>query len=186
MISPSARKNLDLIFTRAARTALVINAADRIDITPLPVGKLIEPQEQKFLVLTISSYTFRLLTMIHYSVTAETNDYFNPEGDKQNFDNRFGEIGNLCCGAMKRDMGHHFLHLGLSTPFTLSNKCLPFLDVLKPALVSQHEIAINDHITLHASLCLCAYADFNFEFDARLHAETASHTEASAGTLELL
>jgi len=186
MIGAFARKSLDLIFTRAARNSLIVNPTDRIDIAPLPTGKFIDPPEQKFLVLTISSYTFRLLTMIHYSVTGETNHYFNPEGEKHDFDNRFGEIGNLCCGAMKREMGHHFMHLGLSTPFTLSNKCMPFLDVLKPALVSQHKIDINNSVTLHASLCLCAYADFDFNFDPRKHEEASGSLETLAGAIEFL
>lgn len=178
MISASAQQGIDRIFTKAARSNLVIDAADQIVIEPLKEGRTIEPPEEQFLVLTISSYRFRLLTMLHYSRNKKTNAYFNKSGDLAAFDNNFGEIGNLCCGAMKRDFGHHFMHLGLSTPFTLDNKCMPFLGELKPSYVKQYKIDINDSVGMHATLCLCAYDEIHFEVAHEV-------AEESSGGLEL-
>ncbi len=163
MISSAAVQGLDSIFTKAARTSLVVNAVDQIQIDKLPGSKVIAPPEDRFLVLTISSYRFRLLTMLHYSRNKLTNAYFNKAGDLAMFDNNFGEYGNLCCGAMKRDIGRYFMHLGLSTPFTLDNKCMSYLSELKPAHVIQYKIDINQGVGLHATLCLCAYGEIHFE-----------------------
>jgi len=179
MISASALKGIDRIFTKAAKANLVLNDGDSIVIEQMADGKFIELPEERFLVLTISSYRFRLLTMLHYSCNKRTNDYYNKSADLALFDNNFGEIANLCCGAMKRDIGHYFTHLGLSTPYALDNKCLPFLDELKPTHVRQYKIDINTDVGLHATLCVCTYDQIHFEV-------VEQETTENFGTIEML
>jgi hypothetical protein len=184
MISPESKRVLETIFLRAARSTLIRDPADRIEIEPLPHGKLIEPSEERLLALTISSYRFRLLTLLHYSVNRSTNDYFNGGAERSNFDSAFGEFGNLCCGAMKRDFGNSFMHLGMSTPATLESRCLSFIDVLNPSLVLQYRIDINDSVPLHASLCLCAYDDIHFDASESTAPEATGGLEMFTGTID--
>lgn len=182
MISTAAIGGINQIFTQAAARNLIVDAQDSIAIEALSRNRPVEPQGTQFLVLTISSYRFRLLTMIHYTPDKVTSAYFNPNSGERSFAEAFGEVGNLCCGQMKRDLGDHFMHLGLSTPYTLDGKCMAFVDLLKPTHVSQYKILINDSVPLHVTLCLCAYGAIDFK--ARADAER-DEPDVSAGALEL-
>ena len=175
-ISDSAKDGIDQIFIRAARASLARDAADTVAIAPLTPAQAVETPQM--LVLTLASYVFRLLTIFHFNDDGATRDYFTRGAPGRDFGEVVGEIGNLCCGAMNREFGEHFIHTGMSTPTLLSGACLPFLDELKPAHLARHRIVINDALVLHATLCLCAYAPIDFRVDA--------HAEAPAtGELEL-
>lgn len=179
-ISTSARDGVNRIFTRAARTTLVLAPADAIEISPLPGQAYREMPEKHVLVLTISSYLFRLLTIIHYDADPATDAYFNRSATGRTLGDAFGEVGNLCCGAMKREFGNHFMHLGMSTPYMLDSRCMAFLNELKPSLVSQYAIRINHRIELHATLCLCAYGAIDFAVGAEVEVESET-----TGALEI-
>jgi len=178
VISEQARRSVDLLFANAARANLAMTPGDTIEITALPASHVIEPPEESLVVLTIASYRFRLLTIFHVDPKGAAASYFNRAEGEQPFFEVFGEIGNMCCGAMNRELGRHFLHLGMSTPDVLASKCLPFLAELKPGHLSQHRIEINGTVTMHATLCLCAYSDIDFRVDL-------GAVEESAGELEL-
>lgn len=178
MISGQARKSVDLLFANAARANLAMAPGDSVEIVPLPASSLIEPPEESLVVLTVASYRFRLLTIFHVDPKGAAASYFNRSEGARPFFEVFGEIGNMCCGAMNRELGRHFLHLGMSTPYVLARTCLPFLAELKPGHLSQHRIEINGTVTMHATLCLCAYGDIDFRVDA-------GALEESTGELEL-
>jgi len=162
VISEHAKQGINLIFTRAAKTTLIRSPQDSIDVLTLPGNKLMERPEKQIVVLTIASYHFRLLTIFHFNADRVTTAYFSRSEAQSSFEEDFGEYGNLCCGAMNRELHTHFLHLGMSTPDFLSSRCLPFLTELRPGFVSQHQITINNSVSMHATLCLCAYAPIDF------------------------
>ena len=178
MISEDAKNGVNHLFTRAARANLALNAADTITIEQLPGTAIGDTPEKRILVLTVVSYVFRLLTIFHLNNDAATEDYFTRSNPERDFGEVLGELGNLCCGAMNRDLGKHFLHTGMSTPYLLESQCLAFLKALNPAYVVQHRIVINDSVVLHATLCLCAYAPIDFRCDTEM-------AEESTGELEL-
>lgn len=178
MISERAKRGINHIFTRAAQANLLISASDTIAIEQLPATRIVETPQKQIVVLTVASYRFRLLTLFHVGDDPASADYFTRSEPGRVFRDVFFEIGNLCCGAMNRELGKHFLHTGMSTPYLLDSHCLPFLDLLKPTYVAQHRIAINGSVLMHASLCLCAYAPIDF------HVDTQSEPEAT-GELEL-
>jgi hypothetical protein len=178
VISEQAKKGFNQIFTRAARANLTMEPADTIAIEALASGPIVETPENRIVVLTVASYRFRLLTLFHVGSDKATADYFTRSDPGRVFAEVFSEKGNLCCGAMNRDLGKHFLHTGMSTPYLLDSQCIPFLKELKPSHVAQHRIAINGSVVMHASLCLCAYAPIDFRVD------TESAQEAT-GELEL-
>ena len=165
MISEQAKVGVDRIFAHAAKSTLRVAATDAIEVEPMSARLSVAPNDDQIVVLTIASYRFRLLVLFHVSADHAVRRYFGEDADTEvarSFDTAFGEIGNLCCGAMKRDLGLHFPHTGLSTPYTLDGRCQAFLDALKPHHVSRHRIVINSIIQLHATLCLCAYAPIDF------------------------
>ena len=178
MITENVKHGVDFIFTKAAKANLVATAGDSIEVTALPSGKLVETPEKNIVVLTVSSYLFRLLTIFHINRDKGTEAYFTKGDASVDFFEAFSELGNMCCGAMNRDLGNYFPHLGMSTPYVLDSKCLPFLKELKPNYVSQHNIVINGSINLHGTFCMCSYAPIDFRVDMSI-------AEEATGALEM-
>lgn len=176
MISDSAKQGFNQIFTRACAN-LTLAASDHVAVDMLRGGKFVEPPGQ-LLVLTIANFSFKLLVIFHLEANRETRQYFSKPEAGLDCAEVFPEIANLCCGAMNRELGGYFTHLGMSTPYPLDRQCLPFIEVLKPAHLAQHRIVINDQVILHATLCLCAYAPLDFHY-------VASAPETASGELEL-
>ena len=160
MVSEQAKDGLNRIFARAAQASLALDDSDTVTVEPLATPQIVETPQ--ILVLTVASYVFRLLTVFHLNEDRATQDYFTRASPGRPFGEVVGELGNLCCGAMNRELGQHFVHTGMSTPTLLKGACLPFIGALKPAFVSPQRIVINGALTLHATLCLCAYAPIDF------------------------
>lgn len=175
MVSEQARKGLDQIFARAAQASLALGDSDTVTVEALATVQPVETPQ--ILVLTVASYVFRLLTVFHFNDDRATRDYFTRAAPGRDFAEVVGEIGNLCCGAMNRELGEHFVHTGMSTPTLLKGACLPFLRELKPAYLAQQRIVINGGLVLHATLCLCAYAPIDFRVDAHAEAVTTGELE---------
>ncbi len=175
MVSENAKDGLNRIFARAAQASLAIGDADRVTVEPLAMAQPVDTAH--ILVLTVASYVFRLLTVFHLNDDSATRDYFARGAPDRDFAEIVGEVGNLCCGAMNRELGEHFAHTGMSTPTLLGGACLRFLDELKPAHLARQRIVINDALTLHATLCLCAYAPIDFRVDAHAAAPVSGALE---------
>lgn len=165
MISEQAKSGIDLIFCKAARGSLVLESSDGIEIDRLAPGKVIVPPQQHLFMLTIASFHFKLLTIFHVDSDPVTARYFSRPDSNLGFDDIFPEVGNLCCGAMSRELLGHFPHLGLSTPYQLDRQCMPHLDVLRLAHVAQYRVTIRSDVTIHVTLCLRAYETIDFTFD---------------------
>lgn len=178
MISDQAKQGLGEIFARAVKSNLAVAATDTVEVVQLPDRNLVEIPGKDIVVLTISSYLFRLLTIFHVNPDQATENYFTKYQPKRAVHDVFGELGNLCVGAMNREMGQHFLHLGMSTPYVLESSSLPFLNELKPAYVARHLIRINSDVSMQATLCLCAYAPIDFSVESDV-------AEYETGTIEL-
>lgn len=178
MISEQAKQGVNFLFTKAVKANLSVDPADIVEVAQLPDAAFSDLPGNNIVVLTISSYLFRLLIIFHVNADRATEGYFTKSGSGRSFHEVFGEIGNLCVGAMNRDMGNHFLHLGMSTPYMLESRSLPFLNELKPGYIARHQIGINSDVSLHATLCLCAYAPIDFRVDT-------SAADEETGAIEL-
>lgn len=177
LVSEQARQSVCHIFTQAARAHLLVNPMDTIEIEALDRNTLKEPPEPRLVALTVSSYFFRLLTLFHIDTDPRTVDYFTRGNPALALDEAFGEIGNLCCGAMNRELGRHYSHMGMSTPYTLDGRAFPFIRELRPDFVSQYTIRIAGTLSLHATVCLCAYAPIDFRVDRSEPAEASGELE---------
>lgn len=163
MISSSAISGIDAIFAKAVRNNLAMAPSDDILVERLPDGPF-APTEEHLFILTIASFQFKLLTIFHVDSNPLTEQYFRRSESTFAFDQVFPEVGNMCCGEMNRDLGIHFPHLGMSTPYQLNRQCVPHLDVLRPGHIARHRITINNELSLHATLCMRAYAPVDFAF----------------------
>ena len=190
MLSEQAKVGLDRIFAQAAKSTLLVDSDDRLEIeVSRGVSEMRDEsgdsgktsaKEKKvgpFIVLTIASYNFRLLVLFHLDVDPVSRQYFTSGNPTRGLGEALSELGNLCCGAMKRELGKHFPHTGMSTPYILEGKCLAFLDELEPTHTSRQRIVINDDISLHAALCLCAYTPIDFRVEAAAAVEQTGMLE---------
>lgn len=178
MVTDEAKRGVNSIFTRAVLANLARSETDSIQVVPISDDALVALPDARIFVLTIASYLFRLMTIFHLHPGKETEDFFTRSNPRLSCNEIFYEVGNLCVGAMNRELGTHFGHIGMSTPYMLESKCLPFIKELKPSYLAQHRIEINQSVAMHATLCLCAYAPIDFSVDRK------ARTEATGG-LEL-
>ena len=162
MISVRSSECLNQLFMCAVRTHLAISPTDTVDVIPLGANTLAPAPEKQMVVLTIASYLFRLLVIFHIDANRATIEYFCQKDLDRSVTEVFGEVGNLCCGAINRALGQQFLHLGMSTPYVLDSQCAQYLSTLNADFLSRHRIEINGAPMLHATLCLCTYAPLEF------------------------
>ncbi|EKE17616.1 MAG: hypothetical protein ACD_10C00365G0003 [uncultured bacterium] len=175
MISAQAISAIEAIFAKAARNNLALAPGDDIQVERLPDAPF-EPAERHLFIFTIASFQFKLLIIFHIDSDPLIAAYFNRSETKVAVEALFPEVGNMCCGEMNRDLGCHFPHLGMSTPYQLDRQCASHLDVLRPGHVARHRITLNNAVSLHATLCLRAYAPVDFVF---------SPAAQETGTIEL-
>lgn len=183
MISQQAQVGFEFFVTNALKAAVVSSSDDRVDVTVLDDSS--EIQEERMVLLTVSSYLFRAITMMSFTLDAGTRRHLaaihrsTPEAmTEADYLDVIGEVGNIFCGALNRDLSHHFPYLGMSTPNVLERQCIDHLDELDASYIRYFRVVVNDEVTFHASLCVCDFADIDFQADT-------SVVEESHGELEL-
>lgn len=177
MISAQTKEGVDFLFGNAVRSCLLLNGDDSMQIEPVTPGKTLDLPGKHVVVLTISTYTFRLMTIFHVEPDAATRNYFSRGDSQRDFLEDFCELGNLCCGSINHQLGQFFPHLGMSTPYVLDRACLPFIRELKPGTVSQHKLVINGVVTLYSTLCICAYMPVDFRVDTTVVVDAGGELE---------
>lgn len=182
LISQSAKDGFDRLLQQALKASMVpSDASAGISV----VEDIAAIAEKKIVVLTVSSYLFRLMVMFHFTPDAATRGHFArlnrvepSEMDDQVFMDAIAECGNLCCGILNRDLGRFFPHLGMSTPNVIDRQCAAYLQKLNAAHIQHFAVDVPESPRLHVSLCVSAYAEMDFEV-------SAEEEEVSTGELEL-
>ena len=142
-------------FRRAATMNLVRSTNDSISIKPMKSQDTSSPPGSRLVIITISSFAFRLLTVFQVHDSTAMRAYYGGGAAKEPIDATFAEVANLCCGALNRELSQSFPHLAMSIPYSLSSRSIQFLDVLRPQFLSGHSICIDSRIQLEATLCMC-------------------------------
>jgi hypothetical protein len=208
LLSEQTKQNIEQAFHRSLRTSLIRKPEDVCAIAPAPTpglsaqplpgakpapagqrgparqsspagepGSVGQPGEI-LLVVTISSFVFRLLTLFQVGADPATHAYY-VSAAQQSLDEAFREFANMCCGALNRELAEQIPHLAMSIPYTLSSQCLAFLGELRPSFLSTSAVTINDSVRLQVTLCMCCSAAVDFVASAAPVAET------TAGELEM-
>ena len=154
MLSDQTGRNLADAFRRAAAATLIRSAGDVCDIK---AAKGVESElrtESPLLLITISSFVFRLVAIFQISGNEATRQYYAGSGPALAPEETFTEVVNLCCGALSRELAAQFKHLAMSIPYRLESSCLTFLGELKAGLTATYEITINDAAQMRATLCM--------------------------------
>lgn len=157
LMSDLSRCHFEDAFRRAATTNLVRSPNDSISIEPLKSQETSRVPDSRLVIITISSFAFRLLTLFQVVDNPAMRAYFGGAAAAR-IDETFAEVANLCCGALNRDLSQSFPHLAMSIPYSLSSRSLRFLDVLHPQFLSGHSICIDSQIHVEATLCMCCTA----------------------------
>lgn len=181
-ISASARDGFDSLLQQALRSSLIpADSSAEISVSE----DAADLTDQKMVVLTISSYLFRLMVMFHFRPDAGTRGHFARltraaagEMDDQALLDAIAECGNLCCGIFNRELGRFFPHLGMSTPNVIDTRCVAYLQKLNCAHVRHFAIDLPEVPRLHVSLAVCAYDRLDF-------AVAAGEAGDATGELEL-
>lgn len=165
MIRPSAKDGFDTLLKQALKDSMAPQGAN-CDVTVLPDGGAIG--ESSMVVLTVSSYLFRLMVMFYFTPDDATKAHFarlnNVSGDmdQQTFMDAIAECGNLCCGILNRDLGNFFPHIGMSTPNVIDRRCAEYLQMLNCGHVQHFAVDIAEAPRFHVTLCVSAYAEIDF------------------------
>jgi hypothetical protein len=181
VITDQAKSAIDRIFNDAVRVHLPLDASDRLVMTQGGKQGADAGEGQELMVITSSSFAFRMLTMFRVAGSGECVSYYTRGRTDVPLAEAFSEVANLCCGAMNRELAQHFPHLGMSTPYVLHSQCLDFLADLRPQHLARVDVAINDAVRVQATLCVCGSAPIDFVANAPMSADATS-----SGELELL
>jgi hypothetical protein len=183
VVSERARDGLDYFVAQAANNALV--SADK-HCAVVAAGDT-AASERDVVMLTVSSYTFRVLVFIHFESNAATRAYFgslvNTSAEEmagERFLDVVMERGNLFCGALNRDLAQFYPHTGMSTPCILHRSAVEHIDAVKPAFTRRYRAELTDELALHLTLAVCAFDDLDFQF-----AHRKAEATDTAGELEM-
>ncbi len=173
-----SRANIERALHRAARSSLLRDPGD----TCLIVENREPPRTssgEKLILVTISSFKFRLLIIFHLDEEPSLTSYFGGHGTRRSVEETFYEIANMCCGALNRDMTRDFQHLAMSVPYTLAGACMDYIADVRPEYISSLTVTINDAVRVRLTLCMCCSAHVSFS-------ATGAESETNdSGTLEL-
>lgn len=169
MITTQAKSGFEELFKYAIKANLGASPEDTFTIEELSDIKKIK--EKEVLVLTISTYFFRVITFFYFTANDATKDHFARKNGLQEkgmddgvFYDAFAEFGNICAGHLNRELGHYFPHLGMSTPSFLETECLGYMKSLNGEHMQHLKISINDSITFYAAMCVCNDDTIDFSF----------------------
>jgi hypothetical protein len=184
LVSERARQGLDHFVAQAAKSAL---AAPGTDCTVTQTDDaLAKDKEREVVMLTVSSYMFRVLLFMHFDRNAALRGHLAslsgvaPEAlDDERFNDDIMERGNLFCGALNRDLAHFFPHIGMSTPCILKRSSVEHIGAVNPAFTRRYRAELGEGVAMHFTLAVCAFADLDFPYEPRAveEVETAGELE---------
>jgi hypothetical protein len=179
VMTEQSRQALAEVFKRAARSTLLRSPEDAWEIAPETTSETSAGRADPLLVITTTSFAFRLLTIFHVSDSEANRSYFLPVGAACTMLEGFAELANLCCGALNREMRFAYPHLAMSVPSQLNAGSLEHLAQLKAEYISRFAVSINGAVKLRVTLCMCCFAPIEI-------LEIPAGTEPASGVLELL
>jgi hypothetical protein len=183
MITERSQAGFDRLLVSALERGLPGGAGG---VSIEPVAALDGIGHTRIVVLTVSSYLFRLMAILYFTPDAATRACFAraagasaPELADEAFHDRVAECGNVCCGTLNRELARHFPHVGMSTPNIIDRDCMRYVDLLGCGLMRHYRLALADGPTMHASLCVADFGLVDF------HADASVDEDVSAGELEM-
>lgn len=168
MISPNAQRSLSQLFQHGLKTGL--QASPQAPIKISPAADTSHFASAQIVVLSVSSYFFRMLVLIYFTPDDVTKQYLAALSkldieamDAKALADAISECGNICCGSINRDLSQQFPHVGMSTPNILDRRCAHYLSALGSSFQLHFDIAVPQGAQFHASLCISEFVDLDFD-----------------------
>jgi hypothetical protein len=170
MISPQAQQALHQMVCRAIQASPLVVDGVAANVSAVP--DLADLKAEQVVLLTVSSYLFRLTFLIYFSPDAPTYAHFAAvnnlalaEMGEQAFADAISECANMCCGNLNRDLVRTIAHLGMSTPNILDRRCVDYLGKLGDSHL-QHFVLHNlQGPDFGVSVCINAFGPLDFADD---------------------
>ncbi|MBF0351106.1 MAG: hypothetical protein HQM11_08735 [SAR324 cluster bacterium] len=183
MISQEAKNAFSLIYTQIVDEVLnQLQQGHYWQINQIETEAGLKARE--FVVLTLCSYDFRLFVTIHFTCNMKTISYvaeaLNLSADQLNRDRFYdymGEFGNNICGALKRELGRVFPHLGMSTPDRLEERAFKHFSQMKYEYSLFSSAVSEKGVNLFFSLYVCPYGDLDFAMPQKAEAVSTGEIE---------
>ena len=183
MISSSVSDGFDHLLVQGIKNHLVNQDSDICEI--VVQNDLTNAHQPYLAVLTISSYLFRLMVFIHFSVDDATREHLARlsktsvnDMNEQVFMDAICERANMFCGSLSHDLSRSFPHIGMSTPNIVDRQCASHLDLLNLAHIRHFKVGVNDTAFFHVTLCVSDFEKLDFVVDR-------STEDVSGGELEM-
>lgn len=187
MISQRAKIGFDQLFPRCLQESLRSDSHPTWSIQP--VNKEIIGAK-RFIMITISSYDFRMIILLHYSSdTASIKHvsdslHISPEAlSTEQYQDYLAEVGNLLSGAIRRRLSHSFPHLGTSSPNHLMSESLQYIQSYPIDYVNHQLAYTTDGTEFYSSLYVSSSSEL--DFDPTVIAKIENQMESEMGTMEL-
>lgn len=190
MITASALSSIDWLFEKAAQESSTAGPGDSCIVTELPPDSAFasKPKNRELVVLNISSYIFRIVTLIEFDKDASTISHLaktlrRPESELvgQALVDAYAELVNMICGAVNRSLCTEFRHGGMSTPFFIDTDCANYLSVLNPTSIRAFEVVINEVTRFKLIACICVVREKTLDFNI----DRSYQEDVATGELEL-
>lgn len=191
-------QELNGILNRVLQRALsqtLSSCAPNHDWQYRPVDEIEQITHKQTVVLTIASFRFRVMALMHLTLDPSTREFIalnlgsKPEDlDESQYQDYLLELANQFCGHLKRNLQNSCPPLGMSTPNFLDRSCLVFDGVIDFAY-RVHTAALVDYgstpiFVASALVSLQGNHDLHLENFAELDQEMREEFDNS-GALEL-
>ena len=183
MITDRAKASFDRLLVSSLKSGMSTGGTS---VRVGAVASLDRIRENKIVILTVSSYLFRAMAILYFKPDAATRAWFDRNAEEgapaladAEFYDRVAECGNVCCGALNRELGAFFPHVGMSTPNIIDKDCMQYAGLLACSLTKHYEVVLEGGPTLFASLCVADYGLVDF------HVDPSAEAAVDTGELEL-
>jgi hypothetical protein len=167
----------------SASTPWVISRVDNLD----------DVRHEQCIVLTISSFKFRIICLLHVSMDQSTRQFVSETTaaraeslDESVFKDYLLELSNSFCGTLKRHLQSSCPPLGMSTPNFIERSSLAHYESIKP-LHSAHakaQMSSNDPALFAASVMVSVAQAGDFQLE-HYHEPVHSDVDEADGSGEL-
>lgn len=145
-------------------------------------------QAKRFIMLTISSYDFRIIVLLHFSSDEASMKYVASrlkisasELVATQYQDFLSEVGNILCGALKRGLLQFFPYLGVSSPNQLDCESLKYVTSYKMDYALHLKATAGDETEFYGSVYISSFGELDFDPNAISNTEE----KADVGALEL-
>ena len=186
MISERAKTGFKNLLSRCLEDSLRSAAYPAWTIEPVTDEN--EIGKRQFIMLTVSSYDFRMMVLLHFARNASSLKYVEetlqlaPDALEQSrYEDYLSEVGNTFCGAYKRELGKSFPYLGMSTPNLLFPESLQYIKTWPVEYETHLRVHDGGQAEFFGSLYIASTE--NLDFDPQ--ELTSQVEEVETGALEM-